>query len=80
MAISSLKRTSSLFGCTFTFTLVGGITRFSAHIGYKPMVTRVRQTSSSALESIGQRTERPLMKKCWCARVAFASSPTPISP
>ena len=59
---SSLKRTSSLFGCTLTFTLAAGMTRFSAHIGYMPMVTRLRHASSSALESIAQRTERPLMK------------------
>ena len=80
MAASSLKRTSSLLGCTLTSTAVGGITRFSAHMGYMPMVTRVRQTSSSARESIGQRTERPLMKNAWWARLDFASSPTPISP
>ena len=80
MAISSLKRTSSLLGCTFTLTADGGSTTFSAHMGYSPMVTRVRQTSSSARVSAAQRTARPLMKNAWCARVAFASSPTPISP
>ena len=77
---SSRKRTSSLLGCTFTSTAPAGITRFSTHMGYMPMVTRLRQTCSSTLVSMGQRTERPLMKNSWWARVALANSPTPIRP
>ena len=59
---ASRKRTSSLLGWTLTSTPVGGITRFSTHMGYMPMVTRPLHTASSARDKSGQRTERPLMK------------------
>lgn len=71
VATSSRKRTSSLFGCTLTSTLDGGSVRCSAHMGYMPTVTRSRQTLSSACESKGQRTLRPLIKKASWPRLGL---------